>query len=353
VRSKLVVEGVGEGINAVAVEVDDRDLEATYGVREGFLDRKSVTAFIDLRREGQAALAQLATEATAFTITVSTHVWRPFVDYGLGDSVGVSLPHIGVEGRYRIVAISATPADGGGLDTVELDLDSAAYDAFTRVAKAQQSSQQSFSASQRFPQGSVTLYQVNQEGDVDGGTPFAFRFWVPSTPVYTNQVRLAWEGLPFRAPVRVGTTTVGSAPAGRLQSATGAPSSLPTGETSPAGGQPGPVNPIANHTHEYRELPHQHPFEVPDHAHQVTVPSIEYGLFVGTAPSGVKVVVNGVALDPALYPYTDGGAEDLEIGRFIKRGWNTVTFTSQILGRINASVVIQAYLSAQLEDLSS
>jgi hypothetical protein len=356
VRSHLIVEGQGEGINAIAVQVEDRDLVAQYGRREGFLDRKSVPHLLDLHKDGEAALADLARQATKINVTVTTEAWIPYKDYRLGDFVGLDVPHLGLFGRYRIVGITAQPDQNNGLQQVALDIDSAGYDEFVQVAKAQSATAVALSAAQRFPQGQVSLYQVNGADSLDAQHPFELVFFTPSTPLYTNQVRLAFQARPFRSYVRVAQATVQTAASAGVTIQ--APATLPSGTTGPGGGGSatavdgtGAVRQsiVGDHTHPYKELPHTHP--LPPHTHSVTVPTIEYGIFEGDTPKSLRVAVNGVALEPSTFGYADTGGANIEIGKFIRKGWNTVTFSAGSLGQVTAQVIVQAYINAAIDSL--
>ncbi len=368
IRTKLIVEGQGNGITVIAVEVKDDSLTQKYkGIREGYLDRKGSTHMIDLRKEGRAAMTDLDLSATNFTIEVSTHIWRPFIDYTLGDSVHISVPRLGVEKNYRIMAMAATFGNGTGMETISLDLDSAAYDAFTTTVKGQQYSVSAIQAIQRRPTGNSVLYQANGDDVLDKEHPYEFVFFVPSTPSYTNQIRLAFQGVKFRSPISI-TENGRPIPTTGSSLATGPNGAIPgrtiqtsiygqkdvittttavTGPTTglpPAwGGAPAPV--VTTKTIDYT---HSHSVTIPGtDAHTHTIPlAVKYGIFESTAPTNLVASVNGQLLDPLLYEYSDVGGTDLEIGSLIKRGWNTVSFTSDVLGRVIVQVIIQAYLSS-------
>lgn len=104
---------------------------------------------------------------------------------------------------------------------------------------------------------------------------------------------------------------------------------------------------IPNHSHEFTIPSHSHGFEVPYHSHEFTIPShshdIEYGIYEGTRASNVYLRVNNTLVGGAYNSNMDA----IEITPFLAIGaWNTITLSSTTLGRINASIFVQALMGA-------
>lgn len=82
-----------------------------------------------------------------------------------------------------------------------------------------------------------------------------------------------------------------------------------------------------------------------EHTHQVTIPEhnhdIEYGIYESTTPQNVKIKVNGVSVGGTYN--TD--QNNIDIKANLKVGtWNTIEISSTRLGRIDATVFIQALM---------
>lgn len=82
-----------------------------------------------------------------------------------------------------------------------------------------------------------------------------------------------------------------------------------------------------------------------DHNHSVTIPAhdhdLEYGIFESTSPTGVTVGVNGVTVGG---PYNiDQNNIDITSNLIVGQ-WNTIELSSTRLGRIDATVFIQALM---------
>lgn len=112
---------------------------------------------------------------------------------------------------------------------------------------------------------------------------------------------------------------------------------------------------IPGHDHEFEiNIPdHQHEFEVtiPNHHHEVNIShehDIVYGIYKSTSPYRVKVYVNGLDRTSDLggsYSGFTSDEDNLDITRWLSRGkWNKVELTSDKLGRIDASVFVEAFI---------
>jgi len=98
-----------------------------------------------------------------------------------------------------------------------------------------------------------------------------------------------------------------------------------------------------HHKHEIEIDPHSHTIDIPDHTH-----GIEYGIYESTMPTNIKVYINGV--DYSSYLGATGGyfnvdKPELDITSLLEIGtWNEIALYSSSLGRIDASVFIQAFV---------
>lgn len=122
-KSRLLVLGA----NSRVLEVVRPDLEAdpTIGRREGFLDYSSTDDPQQLNDAGVAALDALARESEPLQITV-THGFgpgdfEPFIDYDVGDIVGIDVPPKYDRAPFRIVGITIGQIEGGDFKVI-LDL---------------------------------------------------------------------------------------------------------------------------------------------------------------------------------------------------------------------------------------
>lgn len=136
VRSRLLVEGSGGRI----VEIVDPSVEADplVGRREGFLSLGTSDDPTVLQQAGLAALeaAQLDDEARQVPVLhgVGPGLFEPFVDYRIGDWIGLDAEGTGEVSAHRIVGLTIAQAVGGDY-SVELDLNSVALEREARLAR--------------------------------------------------------------------------------------------------------------------------------------------------------------------------------------------------------------------------
>lgn len=94
--------------------------------------------------------------------------------------------------------------------------------------------------------------------------------------------------------------------------------------------------------HAHGLVPHQHGITLPNHQHNNI-----HGIYEGTAASNVTVIINGIDRTVALTgsPTINVDQDSLNIAQYLTAtGWNTITLTSTILGRIHATLFIEIYL---------
>lgn len=108
---------------------------------------------------------------------------------------------------------------------------------------------------------------------------------------------------------------------------------------------------VPSHTHGITMPQHKHGFYIPSHTHPVIIPShnhgINYGIYESTKSSNISIVINGSNRTSAL----GGGSgfnsdqSNLNITQYLTPGmWNTIEIGGSGLGRIDATVFIQALM---------
>lgn len=99
-----------------------------------------------------------------------------------------------------------------------------------------------------------------------------------------------------------------------------------------------------DHIHSVGLPGHNHSFDI-NHTHNISLPShthaIDYGIFEGTLPTNIAVKVNNVTTHSGLN--TDQANLNVSANCII--GWNTIEISSAQLGRINATVFVQTFMS--------
>ena len=104
---------------------------------------------------------------------------------------------------------------------------------------------------------------------------------------------------------------------------------------------------IDPHSHRIRVDGHSHRVHIDDHEHDIYIEGhsheIEYGIYEGSKASRVYLHVNNTLVGGAYNSNVDA----IDITPFLYTGvWNTIVLTSNTLGRINASVFVQALMGA-------
>lgn len=108
---------------------------------------------------------------------------------------------------------------------------------------------------------------------------------------------------------------------------------------------------LYNHGHFYTAYGHNHGmdhYHGMEHTHQVydhTHP-IQYGIYQGTTPANVTIKVNGIDRTSELGGPFNTDQADLNLTPYMVAGqWNTIEIGSSRLGRIDATVFIQALMA--------
>lgn len=107
------------------------------------------------------------------------------------------------------------------------------------------------------------------------------------------------------------------------------------------------------HSHDFEIPEHSHDFEIPEHSHELEIPphkhDIEYGIYESLFPSNIRIRINGTDYSKYLGAKTgvfNKDRDNIDITPLLKVGqWNTITISSDTLGRIDASVFIQALIN--------
>ena len=107
------------------------------------------------------------------------------------------------------------------------------------------------------------------------------------------------------------------------------------------------------HQHAVTFPAHAHYMNIPDHQHGVEIPEhnhdIEYGIYESTYPSNVKIKING--LDYTSYLGARDGSfnenkDNIDVTGLLEVGkWNLVSLSSETLGRLGATMFIQAFVN--------
>lgn len=238
--------------------------------------------------------------------------------------------------------------------------------------------------------GIMQTWQEGRTDNVQSGFPITLYVYLPTTTRIINKAILRFNLSKFRAHstatstenARVITSSSGGA-SERTSSAGG--SSTATTQAVTIGGttgsginvvyqSPPPTTTNVNgHTHQYNHVqshghnlniePHSHTINtrhnhtviIDDHNHSINIPShshnITYGIYESTStPTAVNITINGVNRTSAL----GGGAgfnsaqSNLNITSYLTVGtWNSIQFSSSTLGRIDATVFIQALMNIE------
>lgn len=98
---------------------------------------------------------------------------------------------------------------------------------------------------------------------------------------------------------------------------------------------------LVRHFHQAWTGEHNHNFSVPDHTHP-----LNFGIYEGTTPANVTVKINGVDRTAALGGPFNTSQTNLDITPYLAvNQWNTIELGTSQLGRIQATVFVQALMS--------
>lgn len=106
---------------------------------------------------------------------------------------------------------------------------------------------------------------------------------------------------------------------------------------------------VPSHYHTINIPSHYHTVDIPSHSHSFTVPShshpIQHGIYKSTYARQLSVHINGVNRDYELGGKFNVDRHDLDITPYLVKGqWNTIDLYSSQLGRIDATVFVQALM---------
>lgn len=253
--------------------------------------------------------------------------------------------------------------------------------------------------------GMLQTWQQNSVDNVDGYNPLTLEVFIPSETLSIKKVMLRFKLLQFRAYSQTtesgGGTYSSTSSGGGMYTSTSSGggtygSTLSDGgvsKTTASGGgrvQPtldrgvnveyayGTTEPnstghshqyryvikhsheieIPSHTHDFSVPAHSHSFNVPSHEHMMNIPShdhtftvpahlhpIQHGIYKSTYARQLSVHINGVNRDYELGGKFNVDRHDLNITPYLVKGqWNTIDLYSSQLGRIDATVFVQALM---------
>lgn len=106
---------------------------------------------------------------------------------------------------------------------------------------------------------------------------------------------------------------------------------------------------VPSHYHTINIPSHYHTVDIPSHSHSFTVPShshpIQHGIYKSTYARQLSVHINGVNRDYELGGKFNVDRHNLNITPYLVKGqWNTIDLYSSQLGRIDATVFVQALM---------
>lgn len=104
-----------------------------------------------------------------------------------------------------------------------------------------------------------------------------------------------------------------------------------------------------NHGHHIVAPPHTHNVTLSPHSHYISIPAhthpIIYGIYTSTMPANITININGTDRTTTLGGSFNSDQSNINIAPYLVIGqWNTISLGSSQLGRIDASIFIQAFL---------
>lgn len=106
---------------------------------------------------------------------------------------------------------------------------------------------------------------------------------------------------------------------------------------------------LESHTHDFTIASHEHLVEIPSHKHNLTLSvsphshNLNFGIFEGSRPSNITIKINGINRTTELGGYFNSDQDNLNIAQYMQVGkWNEIELGTSTLGRINATLFIQA-----------
>ena len=107
---------------------------------------------------------------------------------------------------------------------------------------------------------------------------------------------------------------------------------------------------LSSHTHDVTIPNHSHSVTVPNHTHDISIPNhthdMQHGIYTSTTATGISVIINGTDRTSALGGKFNSDQNNLNITSYMRTGqWNEIRLTTDRLGRIDANIFIQAFVS--------
>jgi len=214
--------------------------------------------------------------------------------------------------------------------------------------------------------GIMQTYQDGRTDNVDSSNPLELNIYIPSDARIIRQALLRFRLLPFRAYSRStssggGSTRTTNSGGGTWSSTDSGGGSIVTSGnsgidvimgkavTDPSQGHSHSYDIVQGHKHNITLPNHSHSFTVPSHTHTITIPDhthdIQYGIYTSTTATSISVIINGVNRTFSLGGHFNSDQTDLDISSYLNIGqWNTIQLGSSRLGRIDATVFIQAFI---------
>ncbi len=199
--------------------------------------------------------------------------------------------------------------------------------------------------------GILQTWQEANVDNVDGDNPLKLYVYLPEYTSVVNKAILRFKREKFRAyskSIESGGDVVKSSEANDIMVAVTGLATDVDEQTVPTdwGGEPSHYHTFIktiHHKHNIEIEPHDHTIDIPPHTH-----GIEYGIYESTMPTNIRVYINGVDYSTylgATSGYFNTDKSELDITSLLEIGkWNEITLHSSSLGRIDASVFIQAFV---------
>lgn len=200
-------------------------------------------------------------------------------------------------------------------------------------------------------EGMMQTWQESRVDNVDENNPLVINIYLPKNTWSVNESILSFKLLPFRSYSKglsssgeniISTTSSGGGASTTTSGDSGIDVRYGDSITEEADGHRHMFKMVIGHKHKIDIPNHTHDFSVniPPHSHD-----IQHGIFTSTTATGVGVIINGVDRTSYLGGKFRTDKVDLDITDFLNvASWNEIKLTSERLGRIDASVFIQAFM---------
>lgn len=370
--TRLYPKGNGEGVNQLTIkEVNggveyldaDPEIMDSHKIKEGIYSASDIEDPALLKAKGQQLLKQLSRPVYSYQVTAMDLYqqtgldWDRFetgdlvrmydADHGLDMITGIeTIGKADVFGEPAVVVLTLSTAAG---DLVG-DINSLA----DRVA-----------INELYSQGTTQMYPLQLADNADTEHPLVMRYYIPSEAKHINKVILGWQLENFRAYSKGaaagggtatsteygGSTTVAEWVDGYSYEVDTAAAFVTTSAASSEG---------MEHTHtayHHHAVPinvtiPQIDIEIPDHYHELTIPThshgIRYGIYEGERAKSVTIRVDGVEIpaelltgrevDVAAYLSTD------DAGKILRGTWHTIEIVPDGLTRIVGNLYMQIFI---------